>query len=857
MLPKLSGVLTDCGPIAAHLTDHPRSVEAAGRNCTIAQPMLTYHSDLGATTGRAWTSKKLNPRLHIRTHRPALFCDSSLVKPHIGEIWLNILLSPSLTSGPSRKLNMLSHGPPFSDINTWKDFENAVSTVLTLNGLAPQPDVRLQGRQTDIWCVVGTSLLSVRVIVECKFSNKASSLAVADITELASRLMVARASGAADFAWLITNQLIPANASSVIREAHLEGALRVMSLRQLLSHVLNIPAYLAHSIININRGQTGFIDPAVTLVDTLSGTFSKHSTFSSLLPAWLADNSCTLLVLLGDFGEGKTTCCEEILLQHDKPTSLSAGRVPLYIHMRSVANQGYSLPKMLRVCLHERLGLKYESYALLDHLAYRGNFLFIFDGLDEIANSLKWRDIYAALKEIATIAHRHNKILITSRPAAFPVGRAASDVMRQLSNMLPSGNRNTPTIVARLQPFDPPRIRQAIVNCQKYDVDAVLRKLALIHDLTELSSRPILLAMILESLDSFVEGDVVDPAALYNSYTSEWLGRDEWRSNVSDLAAETGRALKREFLERLSWALFTSGESEISSNFVGDCIAEFFKNDQVPAELLDAFENEVRACGFLQVSSTSRVVFAHRSFYQYFVAKYLSAHSYGELVRVISAHQFEIAIIDFLSQLIDWHAFLNSDTAVAALSSSPECAWNVLHASKTYNWPTTLRVTLPRESSLRAQSDLGIDLSIDDSDLVGVSLNSKDYVALQFRRSACESVVLGCNSLCSIAIDASTVDKLDVREARVVELDVGEGAVCGGMIMKCGSVHIRVRGDGRFRGLRVDEVQSIGVEIDGEKVRADMVKSVLRERGVLLFQKRSDKSGGGRWGQNPKSGREE
>ena len=385
-------------------------------------------------------------------------------------------------------------GSRYTKVDSWRSLEQEVAELLQLVGLEVQQDIKLQGRQTDVYCRNTDGLMSARILIECKFSsNEDHALPVSLISEFCSRLILARSTGQADFGWLITNAKIPANAWTVLRESSLGNACQLLTVDDLFNKCINAEDYLNHLNLSLPKSATGFVDPRLQILHSRLN-IPSDTRFRAVIKDWLNSNNTTF-VLLGDFGQGKSTCCHELIRESRKDKLTLQGRVPIYVRLRDVANQGYTIQAILRVCLQEYFGFNYHSFEFLRLLAARGRLLFIFDGLDEINFSLRWNDLFLALREILTLAVGNNRILITSRPALFPDEWALYSAVRTI---LPP-KENTRFISAKIRYFSEPEIREAATNFGLESSSDLFHRISRIQGLDDLMRRPITLSMILQT----------------------------------------------------------------------------------------------------------------------------------------------------------------------------------------------------------------------------------------------------------------------------------------------------------------------------------------------------------------------
>lgn len=730
---------------------------------------------------------------------------------------------------------------------SWQEFERFTDEILNLGGFERKTNVKLQGRQTDIWCTASNSLLSARVIVECKSTKGGSSLPLHYVTEFCSRVALARASGEAELGWLITNHSIPDNAWSVIKDAHLEGACNILNPQELLSKLLDTPRYISQLGLSLPKQVTGYVDPHLEIFTGIGKYYASKATFTDLFDVWLQDSGRPLLLLLGDYGQGKTTCCEQIIRRYRADSDFLRGRIPLFIRLRDVANQGYNLSSMLRVCLHEQFGLNYHSFELIDYLLRKGLFLCIFDGLDEITYTLRWAEIFEAFKQIAKVVYQGNKVIVTSRPGVFPPKVNIIDSLERLAKLLPDiPNPNFPRsnyVVAYLKYFDERQIRQAISNFGISNVDETVEIMERIHDLTDLSKRPITLRMILESLDLLKSDAIHGHADLYDLYTSTWLSRDGWRSNIESISIEQGRDLKREFLEELAWYMYSNNESQLESSFIDEVIKKRCIDLEVAVDLVHAFSREIAVCSFLDTRKDGTLSFSHKSFYEYYLAKHLSSLSTEELVHALSNYVFNYEVLAFLTQLIAWKSFIESEVGIKP-EEDRTLATNIIQANSIANLPLLGIVRLLKESIIRCNSNAPISVSIHDSEIRFMEMTSSSFLDITWDSCAVTQLKAGSPHKVQMSLKKTAVNNVEISATHSLILTLKDSSLINGVVKKYKKCDLIITGEVSLSGLIFDSFGDLTIKHNGISVPKDdnvNLMKALGARSITEYQNKQER----------------
>ncbi len=702
------------------------------------------------------------------------------------------------------------------EANSPKDFEERVANLLRAFSYRVVGDVRFQGRQTDAWAVSPPVGPPVRIIIECKWSKVGRSLPVEDVTEFCSRVSLARASGQADLGWLVTNQAVPANAHSVLRESRLEGPCRILHPKELLHLLLNIPRYRSGLTELVRNTSDQFVEPELFIKSLAADRYSECHTFSAFVDRWLSDRNRRLAVLFGDYGLGKTTCCAHLLRKYLDDEGSLGGRIPLFVRLRDVANQGYRLPAALRVALTEMLGLEYHSYTALEGLAKQGLLLFIFDGLDESTFTLHWDEVFGILREMVGLAIPNNKVLVTSRPQVLPPSANPLDMLEQVAAMFPdrAPMARASIVVATLRLFDEARIRHLASLAGIVDSASLVDRLGAVSDLRDLASRPILLHMILETRNEVFDGEVVSGADLYREYTKTWLERDFWRSNLAARTVASGSDLKRHFVIALAWHMYFHRES-FGWDQLRNLVSEFAKTHDIVEGLVDALANEIRICSFLEYDLRRRPRFAHESFLEYFVAVRLSDMTMNDLVRVLAERPFKREILAFLSDMLRWRQLAFMDELAAGVCAAPQAVINALHMPRLVDGRAWDRVQVPEGSLLDIKAD-SVLVEICDSHPRVVRVRAKNYARIVLRGTELGELDIEAPEVL-LTLQTSRVGRMRVSSASMVTLVMNDSAVEGGALLAKTGYDIRVTEHVTVRSCTIGAADVVRLAVGAEK----------------------------------------
>lgn len=727
---------------------------------------------------------------------------------------------------------------------SWMNFEEKAAELLKLCGFDVVMNVNQIGRQTDIWCQSNGALISARILVECKSTrNRERSLNSAEMTDFCNRVLLARNAGKADFGWMVTNKKVTQLARKVISDVNATEIIKIYTLDDILKNSLNARVY--HSSVQnyLSQNEINFIDPAIENYIGNNKSIQDNSSLEKTVLNWMASSHQNLFLLLGDYGQGKTSFCHHLLGLYY--TGESFQRIPLYIRLREVANQGYQISSILRVALQERFGLNYPSFEVLKSLSRKGMLLFIFDGLDEITLSLRWHDIHSALQEILSLSEGKSKILITSRPGVFENESHAGDTLKKISGATNIKKQS----VARISYFDERRIKefmkQSNVSYRTEVVDSLL-KLPTISDLIR---RPFTLQMVVNSIaeEVFSKEELSSPTRLYINYTDRWLHRDAWRSRISALPSGTGLDFKEHFVRGLAWKMFCSGRAVIDVQFIEEAVREYFSDFNGIADLIPEFVNEVKVCSFLDALPNGTLEFSHHSFFQFFVARYLSSGAVEDAIELLSNYEFGQTMLHFFSELYDWSKLSRHDEHFSALKTSRKYCANIIEIIGYRNAPLDLNFRLPDNASVIFKSKQPIITQFSNSSVFNLNLTSSQSSSVKLVGIKAENVHISCNGALNIEIRESQISNLDLRITNTLDVKYKSSKVNSGTF-NCHKMNLNIPKDETVGDVFLKttlsniNIKTFQEQLPDSTKKAALTKMGFRLRGVKDKKKNKNKN---------------
>lgn len=576
-------------------------------------------------------------------------------------------------------------------------FEGRVADVYRALGYHVVPNTELPGKQTDLIAlrqVEGAP--GIVLAIECKSDQR--PVGNGEVLAFCASTTTLRAGGRVTAGAMVSSNGFTKDARAA---AEALPYVTLLSWAELTSLVFNVN-YQMRSFVatyeasSIFRTYLSLSVENVTWATGLTAPDDKRS-LDDLLRAWLRTgrrlgSSASTLLVLADFGSGKTTLLRR--MQYETATAYIDGedqRVPLFVPLRDYRAR-QDLTSLLCASFRESYYRDVPGDLLWQRIN-DGQCYVLLDGFDEMAERSDAVRRTELFHELLPVLRSRSPSILTSRPSYFveygevqqlmaalrdheeritrpgtddPGKPAAADRLRR--RLVARHREVAPGIAAheqvddysvdvvRLRRLQPEQVKDYVrargpelvqINATP---EALLSFIRRTYDLTDLASRPMLLALI---FDSVIEGglDVHDetaqlgPSGLYEAYTRAKLDLDlaKGRSRHGGLPLEARRALA----QALAMRMYQAGVLEID---FADVVADMWVQDGMLSESgLTAAEvaTDFATCSFVTLNQDGSCRFIHKSFRGFFVARELQ-HSLSKTPKAFSSEPVEWEVLYFL-----------------------------------------------------------------------------------------------------------------------------------------------------------------------------------------------------------------
>lgn len=534
--------------------------------------------------------------------------------------------------------------------------ERVVAKYYEALGFRVTPNVNIRGHQIDL---LASKYLSGASQFTLMVEAKSRSSAPAGINEVTPFLNTARhliASADVQGAAFVTDGAFSQDARQAVRDM---AGVRLMTLEELEQDLFNYSESLLK--LKYEYESLDIFREYISLEGVLGGSEKPIPDVAAHVLKWSRGGD-KLLVVVGDFGSGKSTVLERVnYLQARARLADPNARFPILLRLRRLL-QYSDLWAFIAASLRDTQMISPSRAALWSKLT-AGQLLLLLDGFDEIHTGASAQDRASYLKTLAPLLTSGSPCVLSTRPMYFEsFDEMARSLARQL-NKPPALERVRATsfdvdhLLERLQLNTAEKLTRAnlqtvvrLSHLTDEKISAYLKKfddefrrstsvtgeevkefLYRIYDLEDLMKRPLLLHMVVATV---IAGKVdlsnkelsIGPSTLYDVYTQLSVQRDRSKNALGQYLSESERL---EICRRLAMKMLDKGSIELSASEVREAVvrahlptvARALASEREAA--LESAVTDIRVCTFLSRGDDGSLRFAHKSYFEFFVAQEL------------------------------------------------------------------------------------------------------------------------------------------------------------------------------------------------------------------------------------------
>jgi len=441
------------------------------------------------------------------------------------------------------------------------------------------------------------------VIVECKEYNRRKLVSDEEMKNFVVKLLSARECGKADKGVFVTTSGYSKNALATA-QAH---NIQCLTLTELYNQLVDFSIYINETIEVFNKTDLSkwYIKQKTSDVEDYY-SISKdeklkvtHNSAIDYLNELIDKEKIQRIALLGNFGTGKTSLCikyrYELLQLHIKNPER---RIPILINLRDF-RAGIDIHQLITNELQKLPGIDIDLKLCLE-LQRMGRFIFILDGLDEMATKVDRIVINENLREIDRLFSENDNVYLLTCRTHFFQERIADEFLKDYRILF-------------LMDWSHWELKEYLQKRFAEQWSDYLEKITSKLTLEELAKTPMLLDMIVNSLSKITSETEVNLISLYRTYTDDWIEKQSKRRG-----AIMNTSQRRKFVELIAKKIYIDGTSSIHFSEMYEIAKDISGYTDVTR--IDYFDTDARTSTFVTKDSVGNYNFYHRSFMEFFCA---------------------------------------------------------------------------------------------------------------------------------------------------------------------------------------------------------------------------------------------
>ncbi|GKQ36812.1 TIR domain-containing protein [Streptomyces sp. A012304] len=488
----------------------------------------------------------------------------------------------------------------------------------------------------------------------------------------------------------------------------------------------------------------------------------------------LGSDQGRFLLLLGDFGHGKTFALRE--LARRIPAELPH-LVPLLVELNAL-DRAYTFDGLVAAHLAAH-GVDTIDLRAFRYMLQQGRIVLLFDGFDELVNQVTYDRAAERLQVLLDSAVDNAKIVVSSRTQHFRSQGQVLTALGERVGLLPHRR------VLAVQEFTPQQIRAYLVNRYAGDERAADRRLRLldaIPDLLALCRNPRLLGFVADLGDDQLRavagaGRALSPAGLYQEVLTAWLTFEEQRAGGGPGGAP-GLSLEQLWhaVTALALRLWESGQDALRLDELTD-VAETLTGLADSRLTVPQAAHAVGSGSLLVRSDDGVFRFIHGSVVEWLVARECALRLAAQDTALLGRRQLSRLAVEFLCDLADHRACQEwAERTLGGAGGGEETAR--ANAVKILS-----RLRVPAHTDLRGAALAGEDLSYRDFsgvDLTGADLTDARLVGANLSGAVLRDARLAGARLDGADLTGADLRGADLRRARLIRTDLTGARVEGG-----------------------------------------------------------------------------
>ncbi|KMM37932.1 restriction endonuclease [Guptibacillus hwajinpoensis] len=497
-------------------------------------------------------------------------------------------------------------------------FERQIGRLFEIQGYNVTYNIKVNSTQNDLFAQLKYGVLNTGILVECKWKfDENDTVNGQDVRKLYGSWDIYNNNNTgikrAEKAFLITNAKFAPEAKEVAKGLNIE----LYTEFELIKNLLNFEPYLNQLVSEFERSH---LKDHYIEVESVDGY-----PLSEEVELFINDMDNEAIVILGDYGTGKTSFCykycsdsaKKILNGEDAP-------LPILIQLRDYT-KAVDMEQLITNFLVNKCQIPNGNLNTFLQMLEYGYIVLIFDGFDEIARRVDYATKYKVFTEICKFASESSKVIVTCRPNFFNHKDEFKEIFKDSPLYFEPNLKTVEFTEIRIGDLTKEQIENYILSYSKkitsqgFEVNDFINTIEEIHDLSDLIKRPVLLNVIVETVPKLLlekQKTKINAASLYEKYTNFWIKREDQKGKTLIKSEQ-----KMLFSQELAWKMYNNNVLSINYKDLPAEIKEYFDINSV--DDIDHFSHDIKTCSFLNNDEEGNFKFIHKSFMEYFAAVYI------------------------------------------------------------------------------------------------------------------------------------------------------------------------------------------------------------------------------------------
>lgn len=311
------------------------------------------------------------------------------------------------------------------------------------------------------------------------------------------------------------------------------------------------------------------------------------------------------LILLGDFGHGKTTLFKYMTAKLSKEYNHKKS-IPVYLSLREHFTKGSSLKDAVTNAVMPR-------HKMTDDFWNQNSWLIFCDGFDELGiyhqDEPNW--ITLVFTTLLNESKKENiKILLSSRPVLFLDQNVKKDTVNNFDRLI-------------LKPFDEQQIEEWLNNWNKVNQDITIDMIKQ-RNILEIAKTPVILFLIASIFHEELEDENINytKSQVYKKFF-DWTAKTGGHIQEGESIKHPVSRNYRDILQEIAWQIFTHLDSKSGMLHYELLLKQLSaKFEHTSNKFLDNFLNEkIFVAHAFKESVPEHIEFMHQSLREYLVAE--------------------------------------------------------------------------------------------------------------------------------------------------------------------------------------------------------------------------------------------